>query len=258
MEVISQLQGATLLPFMLVFARVSGLFALAPIFSSRLIPNRVKLLVALAVSMAAMPLAGGTAVPADVGVLATLVLKEIVIGVAMAFTVSIVFSAISFAGGLIDLTVGFSFANVLDPLQNTQISIIGQFYSLAATAVFLAIGGHVLLLGAFVRSFEILPLDRMPNFPDLTMSVLQAASGLFAIGLQIAAPIIVTLLVTDVAVGFLARVAPSMNIFGIELPAKVAAMFALLLVTAPFLVTAFSTRMHDALASVLDVLAKGS
>ncbi len=254
----SQLQGATLLPFMLVFARISGLFALAPVFSSKLVPTRVKLLVALAVCMAATPVAGGAAIPADVGVLAALVVKELVIGVAMAFAVSVVFSAISFAGGLIDLTVGFSFASVLDPLNNTQVSIIGQFYSLAATAVFLAIGGHVLLLGAFVRSFEIVPLDRMPDFPDLTMSVLSAASGIFAVGLQIAAPIIVTLLVTDVAVGFLARVAPSMNIFGIELPAKVAAMFALLIVTAPFLVTAFSTRMTDALDSVLDVLAKGS
>jgi flagellar biosynthetic protein FliR len=257
-ELLTQFQGSALLPFMLVLARVSGLFALAPVFSAKVIPVRVKLLVALAVSLAATPLATRSAVPADVGVLATLVLKELLIGVAMAFAVAVVFGAIALAGGLIDLTVGFSFSSIVDPLGNAQVSVIGHFYSLAATAVFLAIGGHTLLLGAFVRSFEVLPVERMPDFPDLTVAVLRTAGGLFAVGLQIAAPVVVTLLVTDVAVGFLARVAPAMNIFGIELPAKVAAMFALLVVTAPFLVTAFADRLDEGLASMLTVLAGAS
>ncbi len=255
MEVVSQFQAGGILPFVLVLARISGLFAMAPVFSSRLIPMRAKLLVALAISLAATPIAATSEVPADVGALFLLVLKEILVGLSMAFAVSVVFAAISLAGGLIDLTVGFSFASVLDPLGGAQVSIIGQFYSLAATAVFLSIGGHALLLGGLVRSFEVVPIERMPDFADLTAAVLRSTGGLFAVGLQIAAPIIVTLLVTDVAVGFLARVAPSMNIFGIELPAKVAAMFALLVVTAPFLVSTFSNRIQAGLESALSVLA---
>ena len=89
--------------------------------------------------------------------------------------------------------------------------------------MFLTIGGHTLLVGAVVRSFDVVPINGWPNFDDLTAGVVHASGGLLAVGLALAAPIVVTLLVTDVAVGFLARIAPQMNIFGIELPAKVLA-----------------------------------
>ena len=89
-----------------------------------------------------MPIAaGGKPIPDNIAEVAVLVVKEVMVGSAIGFSVSLVFSAVQFAGGLIDLTVGFAFANVVDPLQNTQISIVGQLYSLLATAVFLTIGG---------------------------------------------------------------------------------------------------------------------
>ncbi len=75
----------------------------------------------------------------------------------------------------------------------------------------------------------------MPSWPSLSGAIVNSIGGLFAVGLQVAAPVLVALLVTDAAVGFLARIAPQMNIFGIELPGKIAAMFLLLLVTAPVL-----------------------
>jgi flagellar biosynthetic protein FliR len=255
-EVITQLSSQGLPAFMLVLARISGLFIFAPIFSSKMIPVRAKLLVALGISFAATPIASTQPVPDDTVAIATLVVKEIIIGSAIGLSVAVVFSAVQLAGGLIDLTVGFSFANVMDPLQNTSISIVGQLYSLLASAVFLSIGGHTLVIGAVVRSFEVVPLNGWPDFGDLTAGVVHASAGMLAIALALAAPIVVTLLVTDVAVGFLARMAPQMNIFGIELPAKVLATFALMIVTAPFLIDSISGRFDTGLGFTLDLISE--
>ena len=254
MEAIDQLSAQYAPAFILVLARISGLFIFAPVFSSRAIPTRAKLLVALGISFAAMPIAAGQPVPPNFVAIAALVVKELIIGSAIGFSVAVVFAAVQFAGGLIDLTVGFSFANVVDPLQSTQISIVGQLYTLLASAVFLAIGGHTLLVGAVVRSFDVVPINGWPNFNDLTAGVVHASGGLLAVGLALSAPIVVTLLVTDVAVGFLARIAPQMNIFGIELPAKVLATFALLIVTAPFLVEGIAGRFDTGLEFTLRLI----
>jgi flagellar biosynthetic protein FliR len=257
-EVVNQFTTTGVYAFMLTLARVSGLFLVAPVFSSRLIPVRAKLTIALAITLAAAPIAAaGHTMPTGVPELAVLTVKEVIVGSAIAFSVSLTFAAIAFAGGLIDLTVGFSFANVLDPLQNVSISIMGQLYSLLASAVFVVIGGPGLVIAGLVRSFSVVPVTAMPNWPSLTGAIVASMGSLFAIGLQVAAPVLVTLLVTDAAVGFLARIAPQMNIFGIELPGKIIAMFILLVVTAPFLVTHVAGQLTEGIARMFAMLVGG-
>jgi flagellar biosynthetic protein FliR len=258
-ELVNQLSSTGIYAFMLTLARVSGLFAVAPIFSSRLIPVRAKMVIAVSITFAATPVAiAGHPVPTDLATLAVLMLKEVVMGAAIAFTVSLAFAAVAFAGGLIDLTVGFSFANVVDPVQNMSISIVGQLYSLLASTVFVTIGGPSLVLAGLVKSFAVVPVTSMPNWPSLTGAIASSIGQLFAIGLQVSAPILVTLIVTDAAVGFLARIAPQMNIFGIELPGKIAAMFVLLVITAPFLVSHVSGQLSNGVDSMFAMLAGGA
>ncbi len=259
MEIVTSFQGNGAPAFALTLARVSGLFLMSPVFSSRMIPVRAKLLLAIGVTLAALPLAaGGRDIPPGVAEIAVLAVKEVLVGVAIAFSVSLAFAAVAFAGGLIDLTVGFAFANVVDPLQNTQISVIGQFYSLLASAVFVTIGGPDLLIAGVVRSFEIVPVTEMPEWAVLSGAIVASIGGLFSVGLQVAAPVIVTLLVTDAAIGFLARIAPQMNIFGIELPGKITAMFLLMLMTVPLLVTSIGDALRDGLADMFRMLLGGA
>src|SRR4051794_31544396 len=146
-----------------------------------------------------MPIAAGQPVPASVVEIAALVVKELIIGSAIGFSVAVVFSAVQFAGGLIDLTVGFSFANVVDPLQSTQVSIVGQLYTLLASAVFLTIGGHTLLVGALVRSFEVVPVNGWPNFNDLTAGRVPPPGALLHGGPPPRGPPVVPALVPPVA-----------------------------------------------------------
>ena len=259
MEVVNQFTSTGIYAFMLTLARVSGLFLMAPVFSSKLIPVRAKLLIALAVSLAAAPVAAdGHAVPSDVASIAVLVVKEVIVGTAIAFSVALVFAAIAFAGGLIDLTVGFSFATVVDPVQNVQISVMGQAYSLLASAVFVVIGGPDLVIAGLVRSFSVVPVTGMPNWASMTGAIVSSIGSLFAIGIEVAAPILVTLVVTDAAIGFLARMAPQMNIFGIELPGKIAAMFILLVITAPFLVSHVAGQLTNGVDQMFQMLVGGT
>jgi flagellar biosynthetic protein FliR len=165
---------------------------------------------------------------------------------------------VAFAGGLIDLTVGFAFANVVDPVQNAQISVMGQFYSLLASAVFVAIGGPDMVIAGLVKSFEVVPVTEMPSWPSLSGAIVNSIGGLFAVGLQVAAPVLVALLVTDAAVGFLARIAPQMNIFGIELPGKIAAMFLLLVLTAPILVSSIGHELQNGIAQMFRMILGGA
>jgi flagellar biosynthetic protein FliR len=259
MEILTSFAAFGAPAFALTLARVSGVFLMAPVFSSRLIPVRAKLLLALGITFAALPFAtGGRPIPDNVAEVAVLAVKEVLVGAALAFSVSLVFAAIAFAGGLIDLTVGFAFANVVDPVQNAQISVMGQFYSLLASAVFVAIGGPDMVIAGLVRSFEVVPVTEMPSWPSLSGAIVNSIGGLFAVGLQVAAPVIVALLVTDAAVGFLARIAPQMNIFGIELPGKIAAMFLLLVLTAPILVTSIGNELQDGIAQMFRMILGGA
>ena len=259
MEILTSFAAFGAPAFALTLARVSGVFLMSPVFSSRLIPVRAKLLIALGVTFAALPLAtGGKPIPDNIAEVAVLAVKEVLVGAALAFSVSLVFAAVAFAGGLIDLTVGFAFANVVDPVQNAQISVMGQFYSLLASAVFVAIGGPDMVIAGLVRSFEVVPVTEMPSWPSLSGAIVNSIGGLFAVGLQVAAPVLVALLVTDAAVGFLARIAPQMNIFGIELPGKIAAMFLLLVLTAPILVSSIGRELQGGIAQMFRMILGGA
>lgn len=249
------LLGAQWLPaFILVLTRVSGLFIFAPIFSSRLMPMRVRLLLALALTLAALPSQVAMPLPTDIVALAALAIKELVIGSAMGFSVAVVIAAVQVAGALVDMQGGFAFANVVDPMQGTQISVLGQVYSLLGSGVLMVTGGHLVIVAGLVQSFQVVPIDQLPAFDRLLPATIESATGLLASALVIAAPVVVTLVLTDVAVGFLARLAPAMNIFGIELPAKIIALLALLAATMPFLVGSVHAHIVDGLGPFLDLI----
>ena len=248
------LAGQWLPAFFLVLARVGGLFLFAPIFSSRLVVSRVKVLLALSLTLALVPSELARTVPTDVVSLAALMVKEVVIGTAIGFSVSVVVTAVQVAGAYVDMIGGFAFANVVDPMQGTQISILGQMYSLLGTSIFLVTGGPLVVIAGFSRSFDMVQIDQMPAFDGLARGAVEATAGLLATAIVIAAPVIVTLVLTDVAVGFLARLAPQMNIFGIEMPAKILALLALLAATMPLLAGTVQQHVLDGLGSAFQIL----
>jgi flagellar biosynthetic protein FliR len=215
--------GATqLVGFALVLARLAPLFILAPLFSSRLVPLRVRGIVAVALAIGLAPLAlGGAQPPLDALGIAGLVVKELLVGLAFAFVVGILFYAVQAAGGFLDTLMGFAFGAAVDPLTGNQGTIISQIYGLFAVLVFITIGGDALVIRGIAETYDLVPLLEWPDMTAMLDGTLDAFVGIFASALQVAAPVILALVLADVAFGLVTRVVPQLNVFAVGLPAKI-------------------------------------
>ena len=221
--------------FILVLARVSPLFLLAPIFSSRMVPPRARGVAAVAIALGMAPMVlHGVKVPTDVTGLGGLVLKEMLVGLAYAFAVAAVFGAVSVAGSFIDTVVGFSFGSLVDPLTGNQSQVISQVYSMVGLMVFIAIGGDGFMIQGLARTYQLVPVLKYPDLAALVGGAVHAFSSIFTTAVELAAPLIVATVVTDAAFGLVARVVPQMNVFAVGFPAKIGVAFLILGISLPF------------------------
>lgn len=220
---------------MLVVARLSGLFLIAPVFSSPMIPPRIKLMALLVLAATLTPVVGPGAenVPDDGLSLMLSVISETIIGLAIGFSVAIVFSAVQVGASLIDASIGFSMANIIDPVNNAQAAVLGSFYSLVAILAYLSVNGHHWMLAGFMRSFEAIPLGAVPDIQKMNVSLFAMFNQLFAMAFQIAAPVLVTLLLVDVVLGIVARVVPQMNVFFVGIPLKISVGLVAVIISMP-------------------------
>lgn len=243
------------LGFILVVARLGGLFVLAPVFSAHMLPLRVRGLMALAIGLAMMPVAlHGQQVPQNSGAYTLLLLKEAGVGLAFAFPMAILSAAVSAGAGLLDTLVGFSFAALLDPVNNAQNAVLGQFYSLFAVLVFLLSGGDHLMIQGVAASYRMLPVTAWPDTSALAAHATAAFAQVWLIGLEIAAPVVVALLITDAALGLVSRAVPQMNVFVVGMPAKLLVGFTVIAASLPFLTTRLSDSMQASVAQAVRAL----
>jgi flagellar biosynthetic protein FliR len=241
--------------FILVLARISPLFVLAPIFSSRMMPARARgvCAVALAVGMAPIAMADRK-VPTEVFMLAELAIKELLIGLAFAFAVAVVFAAVNIAGSFLDTLVGFSFGSLVDPITGTQSPILSQIYGLVGVLIFIAIGGDAWMIQGLAKTYELVPLLSFPSISAMVGGANAAFTGIFVSALQIAAPVLIAITITDAAFGIVSRVAPQMNVFAVGLPAKIIVALLILGASLPFvggyLADSLQQGIGDALKSI--------
>ncbi len=199
--------------FVLVFFRLAGMMAFAPLFGSSRIPKRVKVLL---ISVLALAVTGGLShtvrLPDSVWELAVGIGGELIFGVAMGLAMSFTFTAAQWAGELMGQQMGFSLSEVFDPQFGGQSTVVGDMYFMLTLVIFLLVRGqHAMLLG--VRdSFDALPLLSV----GVTPSLLELIVGLFractVLAIQLAAPLLVTMLVVEVALGFVSKTMPQFNV----------------------------------------------
>ena len=236
--------GDQIATFFLVLARVGGLFMLAPVFASKTVPMRLRLGLAAATSMVAMPAVEHRGVALDPVAFGPQILEQVVIGSALAFGVAAVFAAVEMAGSLVDLSIGFSLAQVINPTMNTSSTALAQVYSLVATMTFLATGAHEVLIAGVVKSFTAIPLDQSPRIGAMTSLVEHQMAMVVPIALQIA-----TLLLVDVGFAFLARLVPSLNPFAAQFSVKILAGLFAVSVSLPLTITIVGNRLTDVLST---------
>jgi flagellar biosynthetic protein FliR len=220
-QAIEQLDRNTLAGFILVLARVSPLFLLTPPFSSTMVPMRARVVIAVGIAIGLAPLAlHGQQIPADVLKIAGLALKEIVIGLGFALSIACLFAAVDAAGSMIDTQIGLNFGSLINPVDNTQSGSMSQLYAMVGVLVFVVIDGEAWVIRGLARTYELVPMLTQPSLTKLTAGVASAFTGIFTAALEVAAPVLLALILTDVAFGVVSRVVPQMNIFAVGFPMK--------------------------------------
>ena len=206
-------------PILWPFLRVLAMFSVAPIFSMRVIPMRAKIGLAFLVAVCAQGVLGDQPVISvnDREALAA-VTQQVVIGLAIGFSVRIVFAAVEMAGEVIGLQMGLSFASFFDPASNAQLSAVARFFGHMAMLLFIVINGHLMILMAVVKSFDRFPVNG--NFLQALgqMRLYELCGSIFSSALWIALPMIALLLFVNLTMGIISRVAPQMNIYAVGFP----------------------------------------
>jgi flagellar biosynthetic protein FliR len=254
-QLLAQLGGMQTAGFILVLARISPLFVVAPLFSSRQLPPRARTIVACALAVGLTPIAlHGQHVPDDVLALFGLVLKELLVGLAFALSLALLFAAVSSAGALLDMLVGFSFGAIVDPLTGNQSAVLTQLYGLVALAVFVAIDGTSWVVGGLARTFELVPLTAAPDVRSLAAGVVAGFTTIFSSALEVAAPVLLALVITDVAFGVVTRVVPQLNVFAVGFPVKVVVGLLVVAASLPFVAGWISDQLQLSVAQALQTI----
>jgi flagellar biosynthesis protein FliR len=257
-RLLSELAGNQLSGFILVLARVTPLFILAPLFSSQMIPPRVRGIIAVGISIGLTPIAmHGQHVPGDTVRVAELVVEGLLVGLAFSFALAMLMAALESAGALIDVVSGFSYGSLINPMNNEQSAVISRFYSLVGTMIFLIIGGDAWTIRGLGRTFQLVPLTDAPRLSSLVGGAEHVFATIFTAALEIAAPVMAALLITDVAFGVVSRVVPQINVFAIGFPTKVAVALLVVSASLPFVANWISSQLTVSVSAALGTLHVG-
>ena len=209
--------------FMLVLSRVAGIFAALPVFGGRRLPIRIKVVTVFMITLVCFPTLSIAVpeTPTDVFSLGLLALSELIVGLTLAFITQIIFAAVEFSGQIIGMQMGFTISSIIDPSQGTQTQIMSVVQTLFATLMFLSLNIHHLFIRAIIDSFRVIPLGGWHLNGELLNFLIQRTADIFIIGIRLAAPVMVALLLTTVALGIIARSFPQMNVFMISMPLNI-------------------------------------
>jgi flagellar biosynthesis protein FliR len=258
-QLIARFGEQHVLGFFLVLARLSPLFLVAPLFSSKMIPARSRSIIAVGLAIGIAPLAlkgvaAGATVPSDPFALGLLIVKEMLVGLALGYGLAAMFAALTTAAAILDMAIGFSFSSLVDPVNGVMGGVINQLYALFGTAIFVAINGDAWVLKGLARSYDAIPLLGTPKVGTLVEGAQVAFSGILGAAIEVAAPVLLAAVLCDCAFGLVSRVVPQLNVFGVGFPAKIAVSMLVMAATLPFMAGWMSEHLDDTVLQALRVL----
>ena len=218
MELLAPTSVATLV--LLVF-RVGGVVLIAPVFSAQMLSMMLKTSMVVILSWLLHPMALG-AVGGEVRLTTGAVVTELMVGLAIGLGAAVLIGAAEAMGDLLAVHIGLSGASALDPLTNISVPVLGQFANLFAVTLMLSVDGHLVMLEALAKSLQMIPAGSEANLAAGASAMVAMGSSLFVIGLRFAAPVLATVLLANVALAVLTRVAPQLNVLSIAFPIQIA------------------------------------
>lgn len=218
-----QFTQADLEYFLLIMIRVASFVVAAPFFSMSNTPNRVKIGLAIFVSVIIYQMLPKESLAYSTVIeYAVLVLREASVGVMIGLAANICSYIITFAGRIIDIEIGFSMVSVFDPITNEQVSITGTFYNYILLLILIASNMHQYILRALIDAYQLIPVGGVVfDLDELNQTFLSFLGDSMILGFRIVLPVFAVILVTNVILAVLAKVAPQMNMFVVGLQLKV-------------------------------------
>jgi flagellar biosynthetic protein FliR len=241
--------------FLWPLVRIAAMFMASPIFSTRQIPVRFRMALAVLVAVVVQPvLPASPTVPVFSSDALVITVQQVIIGVALGFLLQMAFQALIFGGQVMAYSMGLGFANMMDPTNGVQVPVVAQFWLILAMLAFLMMNGHLVLISAIVDSFTVIPVATDGIGRAGIWDLLSWASRMFAAGLLMALPVIIALLLVNIGMGVVSRAAPQLNIFAIGFPITLLMGFILIWVTLPQVMTGFGALVLEVFDQAIPVL----
>jgi flagellar biosynthesis protein FliR len=227
--------------------RISGMVLAAPVFAQAGVPTRVRALLTIALTIVVFPLLPDFTPPVLYSSTWWLALfAELALGIAFGFILRIAFESVSLCGELVSLSVGLGFAQLADPMRGGTASLMSRFYLMLATALFFALDGHLALVQLTTDSFREFAPGAATFSAEQSLAVVSFAGRAILTGTQLALPVMIAMLVTNLAFGLIGRAAPALNLLTVGLPIVLIMGIALAIVTLPTLLAPFRTLLDAA------------
>ncbi|BCV24939.1 MAG TPA: flagellar type III secretion system protein FliR [Firmicutes bacterium] len=245
--------------FLLLVARLGGFLTAAPFFGSRNIQPSLRFFLALLLALTFLPLFPAAAYrpPEALLPLALVLVRELVLGVVLGYAAGVILSAFTVAGQVLDLEIGFGIVNVFDPQSGVQAPLLGNLLYLMALVILLSSDGHHLLLQGLWTSWQAVPPGGFWGRPGLLWEAVRATIVMFIAGIEIAAPVLASIFLADLALAVVARTMPQLNIFVVGLPLKSILGLGVLALSLPafgVLLRALLTEVQNSFAAILALL----
>lgn len=248
--------------WLMVLFRITGIFVIAPVFGSRTIPARVKVFLAVGLSLCVYPMllnpdrpSADLMAPAlDSGIglwiLAAAVAMELLIGIVIGYGASLPIMGMQVGGRICDQQMGMGIASIFNPEIDDEGGIVSQFFFILAMTVFLLVGGHRVLLTTVVGSFDSVPPGGFRVDGGLMELFVGLLTSMFNIGLRVAAPLLCLVFLETVAMGFIARTVPQMNILSIGFPLRILIGVGTLIASIGVIAAAFGETLRQTLSDL--------
>lgn len=246
---IGQLINLNLFAFLLVFARIGAAMSIMPGFGSQQVPVTVRLTFALLLSLSVTPLVMDLlpAEPAAVSVLFMLLSSEILIGLFLGLVPRIYMAALQTAGTVLAMVASMANMFIMDPISEQQSSLFSTFLGLMGLTLIFVTNTHHLMLAALVDSYSLFTPVEGPLIGDMTDFLAHQVAGSFALGVQLASPLIVSGLAYYIGLGILGRLMPQLPVFFFGMPIQITMQLFLLMVSIPAMMLVFMGRMDQGL-----------
>jgi len=199
--------------------RIASFLMIVPLFGNQMVPMRVRLGLALLLTMVVVPNLGPMPlVDALSWQSVEIILYQVMVDVGMGFMVMVLFQLFVVAGQIIAMQMGLGFASMMDPGNGVSVTVLSQFYLMLVSLVFLGMNGHLVLIEVLVESFRTIPIGQQGFASEGLVQLFSMLSWMFVGALMIALPVVTALLIVNIAFGVMTRAAPQMNIFSLGFP----------------------------------------